>query len=58
MPVRRPDSANTDTASPDSIRTVATQSDLIDAYEDHRLTRVGTHKQDSLGDRDVIQAPR
>lgn len=27
----------TDGASPDSIRTVATQSDLIDAYEDRRL---------------------
>lgn len=26
-----------DGANPDSIRTVATQSDLIDAYEDHRL---------------------
>jgi len=28
----------TDGASPASIRTLATQSDLIDAYEDHRLT--------------------
>lgn len=32
-----------DGASPDSIRTVATQSDLIDAYEDRRL--VGTQLQ-------------
>jgi hypothetical protein len=33
----------TDGATPDSIRTVATQSDLIDAYEDRRL--VGTPLQ-------------
>ncbi|MBS0981479.1 hypothetical protein [Acetobacter thailandicus] len=33
-----------DGASPDSIRTVATQSDLIDAYEDHRLVGTALHQ--------------
>ncbi|MCJ2031329.1 ATP-binding protein [Methylobacterium sp. J-043] len=33
-----------DGASPDSIRTVATQSDLIDAYEDHRLAGTPAHQ--------------
>lgn len=32
-----------DGASPDSIRTVATQSDLIDAYEDRRLVGTALH---------------
>ena len=32
-----------DGASPDSIRTVATQSDLIDAYEDRRLVGTAMH---------------
>lgn len=34
----------TDGASPDSIRTVATQSDLIDAYEDRRLVGTALHQ--------------
>ena len=34
----------TDGASPDSIRTVATQSDLIDAYEDRRLVGTPAHQ--------------
>lgn len=33
-----------DGASPDSIRTVATQSDLIDAYEDRRLVGTRAHQ--------------
>ncbi|MBX9926426.1 MAG: ATP-binding protein, partial [Hyphomicrobiaceae bacterium] len=33
-----------DGASPDSIRTVATQSDLIDAYEDRRLVGTALHQ--------------
>lgn len=33
-----------DGASPDSIRTVATQSDLIDAYEDRRLVGTPVHR--------------
>lgn len=33
-----------DGASPDSIRTVATQSDLIDAYEDRRLIGTPAHQ--------------
>ncbi|WP_245418681.1 ATP-binding protein [Mesorhizobium sp. WSM3864] len=33
-----------DGASPDSIRTVATQSDLIDAYEDRRLVGTPAHQ--------------
>jgi hypothetical protein len=33
-----------DGASPDSIRTVATQSDLIDAYEDYRLVSTTAHQ--------------
>lgn len=33
-----------DGANPDSIRTIATQSDLIDAYEDRRLTGIPAHK--------------
>jgi hypothetical protein len=33
-----------DGASPDSIRTVATQSDLIDAYEDRRLVGTPSHR--------------
>ncbi|WP_246176965.1 ATP-binding protein [Parvibaculum sedimenti] len=33
-----------DGASPDSIRTVATQSDLIDAYEDRRLAGTPAHQ--------------
>ena len=33
-----------DGTSPDNIRTVATQSDLIDAYEDHRLAGTSVHQ--------------
>ncbi|WP_234819967.1 ATP-binding protein [Rhodopseudomonas palustris] len=33
-----------DGASPDSIRTVATQADLIDAYEDRRLVGTAVHQ--------------
>lgn len=33
-----------DGANPDSIRTVATQSDLIDAYEDRRLAGTSAHR--------------
>ncbi|MDC9823989.1 ATP-binding protein [Devosia sp. ZB163] len=33
-----------DGASPDSIRTIATQSDLIDAYEDRRLIGTPAHR--------------
>lgn len=33
-----------DGASPDSVRTVATQSDLIDAYEDRRLVGTALHQ--------------
>lgn len=37
-----------DGASPDSIRTVATQSDLIDAYEDRRLTGTALHQATAM----------
>ncbi|WP_372090725.1 hypothetical protein P7L79_17170 [Tistrella mobilis] len=37
-----------DGASPDSIRTVATQSDLIDAYEDRRLTSTALHQATAM----------
>ncbi|MEJ5094385.1 MULTISPECIES: hypothetical protein [Sphingomonas] len=37
-----------DGASPDSIRTVATQSDLIDAYEDLRLTGTALHQATAM----------
>ena len=37
-----------DGTSPDSIRTVATQSDLIDAYEDRRLTGTALHQATAM----------